>query len=778
MNSLFVTKKLSYYLGVIALGMLFGVLIGMANFEIRDLDLWLHLASGRHIVQTMSVPSVDFLSCSIAGQHWVNHEWLFQVGIYYLYEMFGPAGWAQMQMVLVSVTMLFLVLVGFQKDRLLQMLIPLIAVFAVYQQRFTVRPDLFSLLFFSVYIYIMSTHIDKKWSLFVLFIVQVLWTNIHGFFFFGPFLLLIGIGSEWIKEKITLPYEWNDVGRLTEEENQWMKYCFLASIVACLVNPQFIEGAMYPINVLMSISGDSQIFFKYIQELQKPIPSLMSFADRDYQYFKLLIILSAISFVFNRKRIDISALILWGLFLAFSLKAMRNVSFFAFAAYYALMSNLFYFDWKQVVPLRFVDARFKYLTLAFVNILIIVWLFGYANTMFSRGYFDFDNFQKKSEFGGVTLRGYPDKAVDFLVENKIHGNFLNDFNSGAYLLGRTHPQIKVFIDGRTEAYGSAFFKQYKDLWENGNREIFDRVVKEYKITGALLNSSRAQIPAPLLKLFYDDPEWALVYFNYDAMIFLKRVKMNQRVIDQYEMDLENWEPPAYDMLRLGAKIFDPINYYYRAFTLESLELSDQALKELRIAIAINPNYGLAYDLQGKIYGNKKEFEKSFQNFRLAVAYEENNQSAHFNLARAYLELKDYPGSIREYYKILNMWPGQAKTYFLLANAYIEAGSFDEAIKAIQAAHVIEKNNTRDPIHLGEVLEKKAAFASAEQIYNLIIADNPANLTIIKKKLRFLLTQGKKDSAEVEDLIDRLEELNVADEEITDILKNPKDMLEL
>jgi hypothetical protein len=69
------------------------------------------------------------------------------------------------------------------------------------------------------------------------------------------------------------------------------------------------------------------------------------------------------------------------------------------------------------------------------------------------GYYDFDKFERKMEYGGVSLRNYPYKAADFLVANKIKGNFFNDFNSGAYLLGRASPDIKVFIDGRTEVYG-------------------------------------------------------------------------------------------------------------------------------------------------------------------------------------------------------------------------------------------------------------------------------------------------------------------------------------
>jgi len=66
---------------------------------------------------------------------------------------------------------------------------------------------------------------------------------------------------------------------------------------------------------------------------------------------------------------------------------------------------------------------------------------------------------------------YPYKAVDFIVRHKIKANIFNDFNSGAYLIGRTYPNIKVFIDGRTEVYGASFFETYQKIWQDGNAKI-------------------------------------------------------------------------------------------------------------------------------------------------------------------------------------------------------------------------------------------------------------------------------------------------------------------
>ena len=83
-------KKLSIYAGLFVIAATFALSIFISNVEIRDLDLWLHIGMGRYIVENgFRVPNVDVLSCTISGQHWVNHEWLFQVVVYFIHNWFS-----------------------------------------------------------------------------------------------------------------------------------------------------------------------------------------------------------------------------------------------------------------------------------------------------------------------------------------------------------------------------------------------------------------------------------------------------------------------------------------------------------------------------------------------------------------------------------------------------------------------------------------------------------------------------------------------------------------
>ena len=486
-------RWINYFFGFLAISVLLWLTVVLSNIEIKDLDIWLHIGMGRFIVANLYVPAHDILSCTIHGAPWVNHEWLFQVASFLTFDRFGPEGLITMQMLVVGVTLMILLFLGYDKDKQFIIVFTLLLVLLVYELRFTNRPDLFSLLFFALYIFILSLFIDRKISLYLLVFIQILWTNMHGFFFFGPLFVLIGLTTEWVKRHIKLPYEWNDVGRLNDDEYRRL---------ACLINPLTFQGAIYPIKVFFQISGDSKIFFENITELQKPILSDQIFTLNDLPYFKLLILISFISFVLNRRNIDIGALVFWLLFLVFALKAIRNIPFFAFAAYLVTVTNAMSLSFKDIIPIRFTDRKFQHVTEVVLKILLIVWMLDYGMNVMARGYFDWDEYERKSERYGISQRNFPNKAVDFLLEQKIRGNIMNDFNSGAYLVGRAFPQIRVFIDGRTEVYGPEFFKFYQKVYEQGDEKLLTQTLKDSHISIALFNTNMRSVPVKTMKYFY------------------------------------------------------------------------------------------------------------------------------------------------------------------------------------------------------------------------------------------------------------------------------------
>jgi Tetratricopeptide repeat len=698
-------KNLSTTLGWLSIGVLFGLITFTSSLEIKDLDLWLHLRMGWWISHLGFVPGYDVLSCTISGKPWVNHEWLFQVLVYQFQKAYGFDGLISMQSFVVAMTFLVLLFLGYSRERQWLTVFSLLMVLMVYQSRFTIRPDIFSLLFFVLYIYILSLHINRRWAVYALVVLQILWSNTHGFFFFGPLLAGIGVLSEFIKRRLPLPYEWNTVGRLNDGEYSSLKRILPLLLLACCANPMTFQGAWYPVSVFFHLAGANKIFFEHIYELQKPITAATLFTDK-YCYYKILIIISSLSFVFNRRKIDISGLLVWIIFLGFSLAAIRNLIYFAAVSYMVIMVNVISLSWENLVPLRFSSAKFKHMTGILCKLVLMFWMFNFGLQISGDGYFDFDTYSRKSEFFGVSKRVYPYKAVDFLLRQKIKGNFFNDFNSGAYLIGRTSPNIKVFIDGRTEVYGAKFFETYQKIWQGGNPKIFGDFERKDNITGAFLNNAHQLIPREALKMFHSFKNWSIVYLDDDAVIFLKQTPFNNPFIKRLSVDLTKWKPRPMDLLKLGTKRIDPFPFTGRAYILETLGADEAAILESKEALRAAPDYAPAYSMLGKIYDKRKDYKKAFEYFRLGAMYAQGDLQARLGLAQAYEDLKEYNGAISQYQRVVDASPKDIPGYFGLARSLAKAGQDKKALDLLSKAKKLGLEDKIDVQKIHDIINSK------------------------------------------------------------------------
>ena len=59
----------------------------LASTPSRNSDLWLHLASGRSLVQGQTPRGTDPFASTTAGVFWVNPTWLSDTALYALYQL-------------------------------------------------------------------------------------------------------------------------------------------------------------------------------------------------------------------------------------------------------------------------------------------------------------------------------------------------------------------------------------------------------------------------------------------------------------------------------------------------------------------------------------------------------------------------------------------------------------------------------------------------------------------------------------------------------------------
>jgi tetratricopeptide (TPR) repeat protein len=357
--------------------------------------------------------------------------------------------------------------------------------------------------------------------------------------------------------------------------------------------------------------------------------------------------------------------LIWIIFLFASLLTLRNMIYFAVTAYFVFLANLQYLSLEGFLPPKWNNEKFKDISAAVLKAALIIWIIGYGQQLMLRGYYDFDKFERKNEFGGLSQRNFPRKAVDFLVDTRIKGNFFNDFNSGAYLVGRVSPNIKVFIDGRTEVYGASFYKNYTKIWK-GDAALFEEAEEAYHLTGAFLNSVYVPAPEKLIRYLYDRQDWILVYFDYDAAIFLKDIPANRAWIDRWRIDLRQWQTLEAPLLNIGTYKVEPYRYINRAYALYNMGFPQSAEKESIEALRIQPYNTKAYKLLGKIYNDRGEYKRGFEALRKAKLVDPQDMNIRYQIALALYHLGELEKSEEQCQRVLSRRPMDEKAQELMA----------------------------------------------------------------------------------------------------------------
>lgn len=156
---------------------------------VGDPDSWWHLSAARWMIEHRAFPRVDWLSFTAAGTPWVDFEWLSQLVFHGAFSCAGPAGlWA--------LKALLLVLAGLSVDGLMRRsgldpearALGLSLWAAAMLPRSDIRTELFSLAAFARLLLLLE---DGRLRPLPLLIGFSAWANLHAGFAYG--LLLLGL---------------------------------------------------------------------------------------------------------------------------------------------------------------------------------------------------------------------------------------------------------------------------------------------------------------------------------------------------------------------------------------------------------------------------------------------------------------------------------------------------------------------------------------------------------------------------------------------------------
>lgn len=166
-------------------------------------DLGWHLALGRYIAETGSIPDQEIFTHTAAGAPMVAHEWLSQLISFLVAQSFGVLGVRWLHAAL-ACALLLIVFVWLRRDGVSPALalLGVVGYAIVAQPRFQIRPHMFYLVLYVLlygYLFIRRPPL-KPPELAGIFVATVLWANMHSAVLILPALVWLYIGVEFLQQ--------------------------------------------------------------------------------------------------------------------------------------------------------------------------------------------------------------------------------------------------------------------------------------------------------------------------------------------------------------------------------------------------------------------------------------------------------------------------------------------------------------------------------------------------------------------------------------------------
>ena len=108
--------------------------------------------------------------------------------------------------------------------------------------------------------------------------------------------------------------------------------------------------------------------------------------------------------------------------------------------------------------------------------------------------------------------------MEFLKSQRLPGPIYNRYGWGGYLIYQLYPEYRVYVDGRADVYGDAFFTEAMQTYDG--LENWREPLDKYGVQTVIIDTDVA-----LSSLLRSDNQWSKVYEDNQAVIFLRKSKL-------------------------------------------------------------------------------------------------------------------------------------------------------------------------------------------------------------------------------------------------------------
>lgn len=595
--------------------------------QIQTGDLWWHLATGKMILETHSVPRVDPFSYTFANRPWTNHEWLSEVIFYDCYKYFGENSLAYLKIgiLLAGYTILFLGLWRTVRSSLLAYAAGLCTLI-VSEPFLDVRPHIFTL-FLTPVLLVLLTSMNRR-ALFVLPPLMLLWVNLHGGAIFG-FMVM---GAFLLGHIAALFLSKNKAEHIPlRSYTKTLLGMMLLSAAVSLINPSTYHVLTYPFEYL----GHS--IFKNIDEWRPPYaPGGLEVPG----FFWTYAVLFLFSLVVSIRKGDYSLSLTSTMTFLMAMTSKRFVPLFMITSSYVTLVGLS--AASRVFLGRLASKNIG--TLSRINLYRDALYFA-SGVLFVCG-LGYKTFHLP--FGHDMLRRttakdfFPQDTVEFIKMNHLQCRILNEDAMGGYLIWTLYPELKVFIDQRADTlYDEKIYADHSAIrW---GEKPWEEIFSKYGFDTVLWSRDHE-----MYEKLSSDPGWKVLYSSAFYTLFVRLDRRGNHLFEE---------------MRQGHLVFPGAAYadFSRGYDDYRAQRYDSATAKLKRAIQRDPDLSPAYLVLAMVYlfSEDPDYSLAESALRQNLAFDPFSMDRHFYLGMIYEKRGLMTSALKEYKEELKINPSNA-----------------------------------------------------------------------------------------------------------------------
>lgn len=470
--------------------------------QVSEYDIWFHLAMGKEIIRSGAVPTIDKFSLLNLGRMYHDSQWLFQVIAAAGYRIAG-FWWLQALQIgawALAFTFVYRACRPWSSAVFSWSLVLVVALAC--EDRFSIRPEIVTALMVAVYYYwLQEGRYRSLPGIVALAVMQIIWTNCHGVFVIGPFL----VGCYLFE---ALFHEWRHK-QFAESRN--LAILFAAVTLSCLVTPYGLDGVKFIWLLLVEVSPAGPKLFKSIYDLEPPLGAVSRATVAFWFYYALLagFVVTFIAMICSRKeRMPLARTLIVVAMLATSLLGVRNMPLFALLAAPLIAEYLSLLK----APL------YRTVSLAITGVVVVatmlIWSPRPALEQLTTLAFHKFGFGLSPDYVPLALPQLLDR-IDFT------GPVFNSQTLGGFYEFHGYPRRIPFFDGRFEAYQPETLMAVYEAAATATVQPvqWHELQRRYGFRGLLIENGTPDA-AGLLPSVARDPQWRLVYLDYAASFWL------------------------------------------------------------------------------------------------------------------------------------------------------------------------------------------------------------------------------------------------------------------